>query len=134
MAEGLRQNRLADAAHAFERGEGNAGAGTIGDDGVAQAGESVRPLHVIARQRRSGDVGGAELGAQRDGVPAQAKVFEQELELRRLRLGTGKVAVLLCLEMQRNIAAPLGEQGNDAFPLAEGTELLGGGGPAATAL
>ena len=126
LGEGLGQHRLADAAHAGQRGEGDGLAVVFGKQRVAQRVQGFRPLQVVGYARRSGEVGDASfavvVGQGRGGVAAD--VGEEFAETRGVVGVVGEVAILPGIEVQRPVGALDRQHGNDALALVESEKLF----------
>jgi hypothetical protein len=120
-----REDRLADAAHATQSGEGDGGTGIVGNYAVAEAFESLGPWNEVAGQRRGGDISGAELPLQCDGVAAGADVLAELAQLRWIECDGGEVPIVCGFEVQGYLGIGRGEERNHPLAKAEGTELFG---------
>jgi len=84
----LGQHGLADAAHAFERGERHCDSVCIGHYELAKALLFVWPRNKVERQGWSGHIGGAVLRLEACATAAPGKIFQKEIELLSVRHGT----------------------------------------------
>jgi hypothetical protein len=96
----------------------------LGEQGIAQGFEGLGTLDEVDRQRRRADVGFAILLPQLDAGPG-ADILEQLLEPVFVTRGAREVSVVLGFQVQGNVGASLGQQRDDALPLAERAKLLG---------
>ena len=101
VGEGLGQHRLANAAHARQRGEGDGLAVVFGKQRVAQRVQRFRPLQIVCYSRRSGEVGDASFAVVvRKGCGGVATdVGEQFAETCRVVALLGEVAILPGIEV-----------------------------------
>ena len=125
-AERLGQHRLADAAHAGQRGEGDGLAVVFGKERVAQGAQGFGPLQVVGDARRGGEVGDAGLVVSSGRVAVASPRMSARSSARRCGVVgvVGEVAILPGIEVHGRSAFWRPAR-NDAVALVEGAKLFG---------
>ena len=121
LAQGLRQHRLADAAHALERRERDVAVRRFLKQRVAELGYDFGPVHEVGRHRRRIVVARLRRGRRARLAHGPQKLLEALAVLRVV----AEVKAVASVEMEGYLAAALHPHWDHALALIERPGLLG---------